>query len=350
MLGLLFLARTDNLFFIGAFMFVWLRPPIARLDRGLVLATILLVAAPWLTWNWVAFGSPIQDSGLATPYVLHESFTQAGYTNGQMVEESAIKFAAFLLVGSYYFLGAIPIFFEATLIFCLLLLCRAGRHPLVVGSPSVGRARRVVIALWVGGLGLVFSHTFIRWFPRTWYFDQLIILSAVTLCLGFTLVELPALFTQPRVRWALLGAMTVIGLSLYTESEVRMLDHSPFPHQVELLDAAQWAQQNLGEEEQIAAFNAGIQSFYSGRRVVNLDGVVNHTAFRALLQKDLWQMLRESGVRYYADYDPMMLRDYSLFLGDAKNQARLTRVQDLQRPGSDWQDSAVRIYRLDWLP
>ncbi len=350
-LGLLFLARTDNLFFIGAFLIVYLLKSPERLWRGLPLVLVILaVAAPWLAWNWVYFGSPIQQSGLATPYVLHESFIQSGNTSGQVLAESAIKFAAFLLVGSRYFLGAIPILFEATLLYCLLLFHKRWHSSRVTTCPRLQRALAVIVALWLGGLVLIFSHTFVRWFPRTWYFDPLIILSAVTCCVGFTLVELPRLWTSPRVRWALVSTLATVGLALYVVSEAQTLVRAPFGFQVELLDAANWLRANVGHDQAAAAFNAGIISFYSERRVVNLDGVVNSAAYRALVQKDLSRLMQESRVGYYADFDPVMLRDYALFLGDAKNQGMMKIVKDCQRPGIAWEDSVVRIYRLDWEP
>ena len=50
-----------------------------RLRRGLVLAgTGAVVISPWFMWSWAEFGSPVQSSALAVPYVLRESYLREG--------------------------------------------------------------------------------------------------------------------------------------------------------------------------------------------------------------------------------------------------------------------------------
>ena len=82
------------------------------------------------------------------------------------------------------------------------------------------------------------------------------------------------------------------------------------------LDAARWLNVNTREDETAAAFNAGIIGYFSDRRVVNLDGVMDNAAFDAIRERRLWNFMRDANVRYYLDYDPLMLKMYDSFMGD----------------------------------
>lgn len=74
LLGLLFIARTDNVFYLAALSFA----AILQTDRrfrfhdGLILALgVALLTWPWFLWNWLNFGSIMQTSADAIPFMLH---------------------------------------------------------------------------------------------------------------------------------------------------------------------------------------------------------------------------------------------------------------------------------------
>jgi len=122
-----------------------------------------------------------------------------------------------------------------------------------------------------------------------------------------------------------------------------------FPQQVELLDAAHWLRTHLGEDESAGAFNAGILAFFSGRRVVNFDGAINNAAYAAIRSNELMKFIHQSGVSYYLDYDPVMLKLYSAFLGQMTDQVEMSIVQEIDRPEVSWSNSNIGIYRLNRL-
>ena len=71
--------------------------------------------------------------------------------------------------------------------------------------------------------------------------------------------------------------------------------------------AAAWMAANLEEEAIVGSFNAGQLGFFSGRRVVNLDGLINHVSyFQRVIRADspeaLGDYLDEVGVDYIVDY------------------------------------------------
>ena len=145
-----------------------------------------------------------------------------------------------------------------------------------------------------------------------------------------------------------MGLILVGSILLIALLEHRLSDELPYPHQVEFLDAAKWIETNLGKDETASAFNAGTVGFFSHRRVVNLDGVINNAARDAIVQGKLLHMMRTAGVRYYVDYDPWMLKLYASYLGQGADPVRMTLLQDIDRPNVSWSHSIIRAYRLDW--
>jgi len=143
--------------------------------------------------------------------------------------------------------------------------------------------------------------------------------------------------------------IAITALIVFEMLAARLLTTGAYPHQVEMLDAAHWLQANISEDETAAAFNAGIMSFFSHRRVINLDGAINNAAYAAIRRKDLMNLLYDSSVAYYLDYDPLMLELYYPFLGQMKRQVEMSVIGDIDRPDVQWNDCKIRIYRLNWL-
>lgn len=67
------------------------------------------------------------------------------------------------------------------------------------------------------------------------------------------------------------------------------------------LDAAAWIAANLPADAVVGAWNAGTVGYWSGRRVVNLDGVVNDWAFFRQGRHDLCGYWQSAGVTYLVD-------------------------------------------------
>ena len=354
-LGLLFLARTDNAFYIIAFFLAAIirAAKSLRYRRGLVLASMMaVVTGPWLIWNWATFGSPLQDSASAVPYVLRESYLLDGHTPAQLLAHSAEMFLSFLAG------PGLPHVLTAVAVVVAGLLYERYRRETVLDDRRMRRARLVVLSLWLAGTVLIFIHTFLRWHPREWYFDQLSLLSAVGLCL--TLAALAATHTWPKVirlldpatpaRHAFARTASVVVVMLVMAAPVvrgiELYMTGVFPHQTEMLDAAHWLRTHLAEDESAVAFNAGFLAFFSGRRVINLDGAINNAAYAAIRRKELGKFIDQSGANYYLDYDPVMLDLYAPFLGDSARPVEMSVVQEIGRPEVQWNNSDIRIYRL----
>ncbi|HVF99520.1 MAG TPA: hypothetical protein VND68_06755 [Chloroflexia bacterium] len=409
-LGLLFLARTDNVFYIAMLVLIAIvrtwkseRPASGervagassgRRGTGLAAssavaktwATIAVAAAlvaPWLAWNVASFGSIVQSSGFAIPHLLQESYRLEGHTGAEMFQRSVAQFASFFRSGFFNFLGIPAFLFVPAAVLCVVVLGYAWRNgrgsreqqgwrSSLKGHSSLRAAIGVVALLWVAAILLVFTHTFIRWNPRDWYFDQMIALSALTFCLA--LIALNPGETVPKILHLALGRMApgssegilrlpmlrriVAGAGKVAVAILLLVPlalgsmrlwNGIYPHQAELLDAAYWLKANTAPGEIAAGFNSGIMGFFSDRPVVNLDGVMNNAAYVAITKKDLAAFMKQSQVRYYVDFDPQMVDLYARFMGDAESKVSRVPVAAFERPNIDWYDSVVRVYRLDWL-
>lgn len=360
LLGLLFLARTDLVFYAGVFYVstIALAPAGARVRRaGLVALIAAALAAPWVGWCWARFGSPVQVSGLSIPYVEHELFRAAGSGTFAMAAEGLRRFAVVLYEGLRGELGYPRPLSVGILGFALLVLAMRWRDSLGC-TPARRRAALVFLGLLGAALALVFAHTAIRWYPRPWYFDQLLVLLPVFLALGLAVFEprrtlgklarllYPGAPHDNAFARALAAAIAIAFVAAPATLSARALAKGEWPWAREMLDAALWLRKNTRPDEVGAAFNAGIIGYYSGRRVVNLDGAINNAAYRALRRRDLAGLMKRAGVRWLADFEPATIGYFEPFFGARPLRKRL--VQAVDRPDVQWCDSRIVIYRLQW--
>jgi hypothetical protein len=77
---------------------------------------------------------------------------------------------------------------------------------------------------------------------------------------------------------------------------------------------ARWMKEKTAPGTRIGSFQTGQLSYYSNRTVINLDGIVNRDAFRAIQKKRMAGYIRTLDLDYIADWDLMirkLLQDVS---------------------------------------
>jgi hypothetical protein len=117
-----------------------------------------------------------------------------------------------------------------------------------------------------------------------------------------------------------------------------------YPWQREMLAANHWLSKNLPSDAKIGSFNAGIYAFYSNRQVVNLDGVVNHSAFEAIKGRNILLYLDQEKVSYIIDYDSAIKGEYRPFMGSGYPE----QLEEITTLGGriDSPLGLLRVYRL----
>ncbi len=295
--GLAFLARTDaalTLVGLGCYV-VWKLPRAARVRCvGAGAAVAVVVVLPWLVWNHVEFGSAfVQQSAHAAPRAMRAEWHEAN--PGQSAVWHSVDMVLswrHWLLGP--FLGGPPWACAA-----VWALAAVG----IVRAPAAARPLRNAACLLIAGGGLLaVVHAGVRWFPREWYF----VVMSQAMALGI------ALLGARRVRWA--PALTGVVLIAHLVGGLVHGARGHFPWQERMLETAHWVRDNTRKDAVVGAFNSGILGWYAERRVVNLDGVVNPQALRAIESEDLAGYAAAEGISVFADADLMLTR-YGRALG-----------------------------------
>ena len=358
LMGLLFLARTDNVFFVAVFWLatVAMTERAERLRRAVVMAAAAAaLAVPWVAYNWLVFGSPIQVSGLSIPYVHHELYRLQGHSSGEAVAHGLKQFAVMLYEGLRGEIGYSRLVSFPAIALSLLVFAMRWRK-----EPATRRAVLVLLGLGLASLAHLFVHAAIRWYPRPWYFDQLLVLLPAVFALALGVLARGAgipdsrtpssLSANPQSLGGLMLAALVALASVQTTLGVRALARGEWPWAGEMLDAARWLRDNTKKDDVAAAFNAGIIGYYSERRVVNLDGAVNNAAHEALRRKDLIGFMRQAKVTHYLDFEPMMRRQFGGFFdpGYSLMRCSMVAVPGFEASGPGWSDSHIKVFSLEW--
>lgn len=298
LLGVAMLARLDSVFFsavacVAALLAPARGTPLAqRLARpALFVAGASVLVVPYLALNLAWFGALMPISG-----GLKSSFPRPGPHWG--VFSSAGKLALLGLAASIGYLIA-----------SLARFCRAAFSP-----PGFLRGCLVVAST---GVVLHFAHEllFIRWASFSWHFFAYSI--ALSLVLAATLCSV--LERAPGLTGGRSGTAIAAIVALACAFRVAT---TRFPRaqdwRVVAYDAALWARDHLSSNEKVAMKDAGIFGFFSGRQVVNLDGLVNGWAYQETLRrKEINRYLEENGVGYLVQHAFYSLRD-------------------VEPPGADW--------------
>jgi hypothetical protein len=323
--GLMVLARTDSAFLllvIGAdWLLRWRR---AGLRRWLLAYTVTaLVVAPWFLWNWLAMGTLVQSSGVAAPYVIRYSLLRPLQAGSPPLPSLGQRFWPIL------YLGFLLFWRYTGVAWILVLLCaiawrivrlRRTAHPhgddvetlcFTQGDKCTQHASRNTLLIPLIGATLpLLIHLFVRWYPRSWYYVPLAygtaLFSGPLLARAVATLRQAGLSQAPR--WLAVGAVLLLA-----GQGIREWRAGFYPWQIYMYRAAFWTAANTEPEAVIGAFNAGLQGFYSGRTVVNLDGVTDQGALRAIEERRLLSYINRRDVRYLVDYQGYIMDSFYPF-------------------------------------
>jgi hypothetical protein len=59
----------------------------------------------------------------------------------------------------------------------------------------------------------------------------------------------------------------------------------------------------------IGAWNAGIVSWFSQKKIINLDGLVNDNIYPYLVENDLLSYVKNNKIKYLIDYKAMLINE-----------------------------------------
>jgi len=99
-----------------------------------------------------------------------------------------------------------------------------------------------------------------------------------------------------------------------------------------------------------AAWNAGIISYFSGKKLINIDGLANDEVFRYIKNNKLMDYLKRKNVDYIIDYKEM-IDNKSLRIRGGYDDERVFRclkpLQQVDADSSSWCNSRLTMFKVN---
>ncbi len=288
------LARLDAVFVAGglglALGVAWLRGRRRDITPAILLSlpSVVLCGA-YLGHNYVAFGHVVPVSGLLKRPEMESTMWVLGRLLWPLDPVAAR-------------LGVVPTFVVALLVLAIATIAIAS---LPGGRQALGIVVRRHDWLILGAISL-YAYCSLSGTPyASWYYVPLILLFFVA---GTEVVAFAGAAAAGRgiARLGLPMALASVIAGIYIG--LARMEFDPRKNDVssELLSSAAWVSASLPDAAIGAAWNAGVLGYFSGRRVVNLDGLINSYEFaRALQERREPAFLLCEGVGYVFDVFPV---------------------------------------------
>ena len=280
--GLLLLARTDSFIILVPLylyaIFTWRPFPINRLVISLLIAIGIVV--PWLIWNAVIFGSPLQSSAEAVPFFAMKKYDVLFGPFGKYIPLLFDTFKNILK----------PFLYSTFCISLITIVFSIGTY-----GHRLTRAHRTIYLLLAGCLLLLTIHTIFRGFVREWYVEQMVPVFLIGYGISIA-INISPKAQSGNGRWRLVIALLVLQgiffMSAHYESQKSMVDRG-----IPTIE-------RLTLKSRVASFNSGYYGYFANRAgsAVNLDGVVNSNALRAIKAGDLHGYLNRDSIDYILDF------------------------------------------------
>jgi hypothetical protein len=265
----------------------------ARLAGTLCLgAGVTAVVLPYLVYNKMSFGAVMPISGL-----LKSSFPRLS-DPAPALSSLGKRALAGLVIAAVYAAYSIARLGRARSVGDA-----AGRAAGRVGTTSRLRFYRSAMTVTACAILLHFLHTifFMKWAVFNWHYVPYILFGAVAVCEPVDRFLAPAGAKGRRaLYWIAIAAIVAVG----GVSVLRIVDR-PYDRDwgQAAYAAALWARDNTNANAVFAMKDAGNFSYFSERRVVNLDGVVNNLEYQAALrERNLRAYLAIKGVDYLVQH------------------------------------------------
>lgn len=335
--GLMMLSRLDLVMYLVAVLlycvFVYgirasVRPV---LSMGLA-ATV--VVAPWFIWNLTHFHMLMTAASNASAYINHLLIVQ---DNGASAAQ-AIKAVFYSLV-----VYGIDLFNRTGAAWLLFVGTGAGLVLLLRREPVEKSVRDVLVlgTVFLLGFALLFcANAGVRFTVRSWYF--------VSFNLFFSLQMawvLDRLFGVSALKKKALTLFVLLLLGSYFISWYSTL-RNQFSNERAMFAMATWMNETLPANTPVGVFNAGVEGYFSHVRVINLDGLVNNSAYEAMKDRKLWSYILDQKIQYIADFELYLTYRYKSVLDTPDFVHELTPVHAVSVRDFKRNMSSLTIYSV----
>lgn len=340
LLGLTILARMDGIFLAMAIILhiVWNNKKNINIEIKKSITIIILtglVLSPWFIWSYFTFGTIVQSSALTKYYVNHGIFPYFDLKEPKTISDvvSMITESMIRTVGSItHQLGIVDFNLNfITIIISLFLL--------VTLLFSLKAVKKMNVYILFSVLLTLFYDLYL-WGINIRYLTPVIPLLVILVSYGFY-----NLVIKIKKSDNLVTAIFVLFLLVLFNNGIKQWEQGYSSWQVEMYDDALWIKNNTNPNDIIGSFNSGAYMFFSDRRVINLDGVVNFDALEALRNKSVINYMKSKNVTIWVDnvyLNQTVINDYlngreinilkeniwADFLGEGKDKLELINQRE----------------------
>jgi hypothetical protein len=276
--GLATLARLDAGLLAVAIVIATARRSLRR--AGLVAAGAALVAGPYLLWNTVSFGHPLPVSGRVLALEAEKAREAHGGTLsiGNAVARARIAAVDIPKDIAERALHGLPIRPFAALVVLALIAIGLWRRPGLAVLGLFAALHYAAYALWL-------------WTPgeeayRVYYFLPEVLVGCVLAAAGIeALIERARPAKSSRAAFGIVGTV-ILSAHAIAQANIYAKDLPAQPGPVSSRHIYGWVREHLPAGALLGARDAGKLGWFSGHRVVNLDGLINDAAFLKALRTD----------------------------------------------------------------
>ena len=258
---------------------------------------------PWLCWSYARTGSLLQMSGSAIYHQQHVLFRAANarapwgaWALSWLSNVAANIRGSFATVAVIS--GLCPAAGLAAGALCAALVAAAAAKDRVLFLDWLRRCA-VLAFLFIYGLVVFLLYCAYLWYSQDWYFYSVVFTACAAFGCVLDLAGGVLLRSLPRAaRTAAWAALAVCLAGFFTERSVSWWGRGTRGWQLDMYRAARWAAENLPPEARIGSFNSGIAAWYCPQTVINLDGVANGAAYRAITAGRIFDYVREERITH----------------------------------------------------
>lgn len=313
------------------------RSPLPLLRVALIVGgTALLVAAPWFIYSYATIGQVGQDSGAmkmlwaAAEHAALTPFKRANEVGAYLYQSWLGKPVELMLWTPHAVRKIVPALLAGAIAWWIYRYRR-------VADPRLVRITIwLVSASFITGLvyGILLTDS------QIWHFGEPgLVVYLLAFAWGVTALRHSRprrMLRNPEHVAAALRAIAAGLLLLFTFGTIDL-----YPWQRDVFTSQQRFERMIPSDATIGCFNAGIPGYFSERRVIGLDGLVNHAAVRYWRERRFEDYLRDAGIACIIDEEDALrrARDFS------SSPIKLVPLDSAELTG--WRSKYRRVWRVE---
>lgn len=338
-----FLSRIDNIFYLLVFvswgLFYELRK---RVNYRKIFLIVLpaIVFLCWVSLNYYNFGILLTSaSNTSTEVVRGLVYQDNG--GGILVFLKTIVYMIDLQIRNLGTFIGVPLIW--VLLFGFLLGgIRFSDHNVKIGRLLVNP----IILVTVSFLVMFLVNSGWRWVARSWYFVMIGPICAFLVALLFYCTK-----REEVNKYDLFTKYFFIIILIFSIYNYSLIWHRQiigrYNSQTTMIEASKWINENIPSDQVIGAFNAGVQGYFSSRKIVNLDGLVNMEASEAIFNNNLGSYILDN-VDYLSDFPVYWEYRYRSFMGEVDLYEHMKKEIEISDGHKLYGlDSGIIISKLD---